>query len=252
MEFVPSVNRFTVESRDPDHSGSAIKEREPGRIPRPAAEPGVSEMPTNTESKMKMTRQSESDRERDQEIVRRVLAGDQDAFSEVYKANFRRIYAFILKRVGNPTEAEDLTQETFVQLYRSLASYQGRSSLLTWTFGIAHNVCSHFFRHCARWMVGGKNARELEDHPVESTIERRVDAARVLDRCGEVLESSRRPAHQEIFHLRYGESHSIRAIAAKVGKSNEAVKVSLRRSRAALNDGIPELNIVLGNVAQSA
>ena len=196
--------------------------------------------------------QNESDRARDQELVRRVLAGDQEAFSEVYNAYFRRVYAFILKRVNDPAEAEDLTQETFVQLYRSLASYEGRSSLLTWTFGIAHNVCSRFFRHCSRWMVGGKNARELDEHPVESTIERRVDAARVLDRCGEVLESSRRPAHQEIFHLRYGESHSIRDIAEKVGKSNEAVKVSLRRSRAALSDNVPELSAVLDNVAQSA
>jgi RNA polymerase sigma factor (sigma-70 family) len=197
-------------------------------------------------------KQSRIDRRRDLEIVRCVLSGDQEAFSEIYKANFRRIYAFILKRVSDPVEAEDLTQETFVQLYRSLSSYEGRSSLMTWTFGIARNVCLRFFRHCSRWMVGGRNARELEDHPVESRIERRVDAARVLDRCGKVLGKARRPAHQEIFHLRYRDSHSIRAIAKKVGKSNEAVKVSLRRSRAALTDGVPEIDIVLGNVAQSA
>ncbi len=196
--------------------------------------------------------QSETNQERDRELVRRVLAGDQEAFSEIYNDNFRRIYAFIVKRVGDAAEAEDLTQETFVQLYRSLGSYEGRSSLLTWTFGIAHNVCSRFFRHCSRWMVGGKNARTLDEHPVESTIERQIDAARVLDRCGEVLEASRRRAHQEIFHLRYGESQSIRAIAKKVGKTNEAVKVSLRRSRAALSDGIPELEVVLDKVAKSA
>lgn len=196
--------------------------------------------------------QSETNQERDRELVRRVLAGDQEAFSEIYNDNFRRIYAFIVKRVGDAAEAEDLTQETFVQLYRSLGSYEGRSSLLTWTFGIAHNVCSRFFRHCSRWMVGGKNARTLDEHPVESTIERQIDAARVLDRCGEVLEASRRRAHQEIFHLRYGESQSIRAIAKKVGKTNEAVKVSLRRSRAALSDGIPELELVLDKVAKSA
>ena len=205
-------------------------------------------------SKMKMQKQQQSknDRVRDQETVRRVLAGEQDAFSEVYNAYFRRVYAFTLRRVGDPVEAEDLTQETFVQLYRSLDSYQGRSSLLTWTFGIAQNVCSRYFRHCSRWMVGPKDARVLEEHRVESTIERRVDAARVLECCGKLLESSRRPAHQEIFHLRYGESHSIRAIAQKVGKTNEAVKVSLRRSRAALADGVPELRGVLDIVAQSA
>ena len=135
---------------------------------------------------------------------------------------------------------------------RSLPSFEGRSSLLTWTFGIAHNVCSRFFRHCSRWMVGPKDARELEDKPVESTIERKVDAARVLDRCDEILSENRRPAHQEIFHLRYGESHSIKAIAQKVGKSNEAVKVSLRRSRAVLADNVPEIAVVLEHVAQSA
>lgn len=200
----------------------------------------------------KTTPSPEADRERDRKLVERVIAGDQAAFAEIYDNYFPRVYAFTLKRVGDPAEAEDLTQETFVQLYRSLPSFEGRSTLLTWTFGIAHNVCSRFFRHCSRWMVGPKDARELDDKPVESTIERRVDAARVLDRCDEVLGSCRRPAHQEIFHLRYGESHSIRDIAEKVGKSNEAVKVSLRRSRAVLSDNVPELVAVLENVAQSA
>ncbi|CAN0456532.1 unnamed protein product [Discosporangium mesarthrocarpum] len=195
---------------------------------------------------------TESDRARDRELVDRVIAGDQMAFAEIYDNYFPRVYAFTLKRVGDPAEAEDLTQETFVQLYRSLPSFEGRSSLLTWTFGIAHNVCSRFFRHCSRWMVGPKDARELDDKPVESTIERKVDAGRVLDRCDEILSENRRPAHQEIFHLRYGESHSIKAIAEKVGKSNEAVKVSLRRSRAVLADNVPELSVVLDNVAQSA
>jgi len=200
----------------------------------------------------KQKQQSENDRARDQRTVDRVLAGDEDAFSEIYNAYFRRIYAFTLRRVGDPAEAEDLTQETFVQLYRSLQSYEGRSSLMTWIFGIAHNVCSRYFRHCSRWMVGPKDARVLEEHSIESTIERRVDAARVLDHCDRILASSRRPAHQEIFHLRYGQSHSIRAIAKKVGKTNEAVKVSLRRSRSALAKGVPELSVVLENVAQSA
>ncbi len=113
-------------------------------------------------SKMQKQQQSENDRVRDQETVRRVLAGEQDAFSEVYNAYFRRIYAFTLRRVGDPVEAEDLTQETFVQLYRSLDSYEGRSSLLTWTFGIAQIVCSRYFRHCSRLMVGPKYARAIE------------------------------------------------------------------------------------------
>lgn len=200
----------------------------------------------------KQNRQGENDQERDMAWVARVRAGDQAAFSEVYDAFFPRVYAFIYKRIGDQAEAEDLTQETFVQLYRSFASYEGRSSLLTWTFGIAHNVCSRYFRHCSRWMVGPRDARELEDHPSDAAIESRLDAAHMLERCDEILESGRRPAHQEIFRLRYAESQSIRSIAKQVGKSSEAVKVSLRRSRNLLVDGVPELEMVLDTVAHGA
>jgi RNA polymerase sigma-70 factor, ECF subfamily len=197
-------------------------------------------------------RQGENDQQRDMEWVTRVRAGDQEAFSEVYNAFFPRVYAFIYKRIGDHAEAEDLTQETFVQLYRSFGSYEGRSSLLTWTFGIAHNVCSRYFRHCSRWMVGPKDARELEDHPSDAAIESRLDATHLLERCDEVLEAGRRPAHQEIFRLRYAESQSIRSIAKQVGKSSEAVKVSLRRSRNLLADGVPELELILDTVAHGA
>ena len=200
----------------------------------------------------KQIRQGENDAERDMAWVTRVRAGDQAAFSEIYDAFFPRVYAFVFKRIGDAAEAEDLTQETFVQLYRSLPSFEGRSSLLIWTFGIAHNVCSRYFRHCSRWMVGPKDARELEDHPSDAAIESRLDAVHLLERCDEVLEASRRPAHQEIFRLRYAESQSIRSIAKQVGKSSEAVKVSLRRSRNVLVDGVPELEMVLDAVAHGA
>jgi len=200
----------------------------------------------------KQIERPESDRNEEIRLVDRVLAGDENAFAEIYTTYSPRVFGFCLKRVGDRAEAEDLMQETFVQLFRSLGSFEGRSSLMTWTFGIAHNVCFRYYRHCSRWMVGGRNARELDERPADATTERRIDAARVLARCDEVLESTRRPAHQEIFHLRYGERKSIRSIASQVGKSNEAVKVSLRRSRVALSKGVPELSSVLESVAQSA
>jgi RNA polymerase sigma-70 factor (ECF subfamily) len=192
------------------------------------------------------------DRDQELRLVEQSLAGDQSAFGAIYSMYFPRVFAFCLKRVNDRAEAEDLAQETFVQLYRSLESFEGRSSLLTWTFGIAHNVCSRYYRHCSRWMIGSRDGQELEERPVAATTERRIDAMRVLKRCDEVLESSRRPAHREIFRLRYGESLPIRSIAERVGKSKDAVKVSLRRSRSALTNGVPELGAVLDNVAQSA
>jgi RNA polymerase sigma-70 factor, ECF subfamily len=200
----------------------------------------------------KQNRQAENDRDRETAWIEALRAGNEGAFAEIYDAYFPRVYAFILKRIGDATEAEDLTQETFVQLHRSLSSYEGRSSLLTWTFGIAHNVCSRYFRHCSRWMVGPRDARELEDRPSDAAIERRLDAAHVLERCDEILEARRRPAHREIFRMRYAENHSIHAIARLTGKSSEAIKVSLRRSRNELVDGVPELDQILDGVARGA
>lgn len=190
-----------------------------------------------------------NDPQRERELVERVLLGDEEAFAEIYETLFRRVYAFLLKRVGDRAEAEDLTQETFVQLFRSLSSFAGRSSLSTWTFGIASNVLSRHYRSCSRWMVGGARSQPFEERSVEARVERRVDALRAIDRCGEVLERSRRPAHRRIFHLRYAENLPIRTIAQRVDKSSDAVKVSLRRSRAALAEGVPELDGVLEGLA---
>jgi len=184
--------------------------------------------------------------------VQRVLAGDQAAFSEIYEAYVPRVKGYIMKRVGDYAETEDLTQETFVQLYRSLESFEGRSNLLTWTFGIAHNVCSRHFRNCSRWMIGSRNARSLEDQAVEAWIEQSIDAARVLARCDKKLEKSRPPAHRQIFQLRYGDRQSIRSIAENVGKSKDAVKVSLRRSRNALLKAIPDVEEMLKDVHRVA
>ena len=74
--------------------------------------------------RMRKVQSSRSDRAPDAETVKRVLEGDQGAFGEIYDAYFRRVFAYALKRVGDRTEAEDLTQETFTQLYRSLESYE--------------------------------------------------------------------------------------------------------------------------------
>ncbi|MFO0687861.1 MAG: RNA polymerase sigma factor [Myxococcota bacterium] len=191
-------------------------------------------------------------RERDLDWVARVRVGDQTAYAELHAAYSGRIQAFIYKQIRDVSEAEDLTQETFFQLYRSFESYDGRSSLLTWTFGIAQNVCLHYFRHCSRWMVGSWNARELDDRPSDAAIERRVEATRVLERCDAALATGRRPAHQVIFRLRYAESRSVRSIAEQVGKTSEAVKVSLRLSRSFLVESVPELAVVPGRSGAAA
>ena len=59
------------------------------------------------------------------ELLGRAAAGDHGAFGEIYSLHKRRIYSLCLRMVGNPAEAEDLTQEAFLQLHRKIATFRG-------------------------------------------------------------------------------------------------------------------------------
>jgi DNA-directed RNA polymerase specialized sigma24 family protein len=84
--------------------------------------------------------------ERDRVLVARILEGSREHFDELYESYFRRVYRFALKRLGDPAEAEDVTQEVFETIFRVLPSYRGDSSLLVWIFGITRNKVNRRFR----------------------------------------------------------------------------------------------------------
>lgn len=170
----------------------------------------------------------------EQELLDRLHAGDPLAFADLYETYRDAVNRYILTKVRDSAEAEDLTQETFIQAHRSIGAFQGRSRLLTWLLGIARFTCLRFYRFRRRWMVGAQGEERVQDFAVESRTEPRVDARRTLARMEEVLSDLGSPDNRSIFHLRYAENRPIRAIAAEVGKSEEAVKTSLKRSRRAL------------------
>lgn len=182
-------------------------------------------------------------------LVDGVLKGDEGAFNELFDRYSRRVYAFALRRVGRPADAEDIAQEVFLQVHRSLPSFQGRASLSTWIFGITHNVtCRHFRRRGAPIVsIDHDDAPEFAGEvPIE---ERRIDAVRVVERCTDTLAKSRAPEHLEIFRLFYGNGRPLRAIARETGKPTDSVKDSLRRSRNLLRRDVPDVRAALAAAA---
>jgi RNA polymerase sigma-70 factor, ECF subfamily len=90
----------------------------------------------------------------DAEIVRRASNGDQDACRELYLRHKGRIFTLACRMTGNRTEAEDLTQEIFVQAFRGLYGFREASSFATWLYRIAINRCrSHLRKNGAAEMV---------------------------------------------------------------------------------------------------
>ena len=76
----------------------------------------------------------------DAEALVRAQAGDHQAFAHLYSLHKRRIYSLCLRMVGNAAEAEDLTQEAFLQLHRKIATFRGDSAFSTWLHRLAINV----------------------------------------------------------------------------------------------------------------
>ena len=79
--------------------------------------------------------------EREQDVIRRVLRGDSEAFSELVAAYQKNVYNIALRLLGSREDAEDLTQETFLTAYRRLGDFRGESRFSTWLCRIASNAC---------------------------------------------------------------------------------------------------------------
>jgi RNA polymerase sigma-70 factor (ECF subfamily) len=182
----------------------------------------------------------------DEELVKQILDGNQDAFDLLYKTYFPRVYRFALKRLGDPGEAEDVTQEVFFTVFQVLGSFQGNSSLLVWIFGITRNTVNRRFRR-VRPRIESIDAGARELPSALPLPDRMVDARRMLGRCEEVIERDLTPLQRRIFHLKHLRRQSIRAIAQALGKSEDAIKANLYRMRRSIAQGAPGLDSLLGH-----
>jgi RNA polymerase sigma-70 factor, ECF subfamily len=86
------------------------------------------------------TRRTETGELPEANAIRLAQQGDAAAFERLYALHSRRVYSLCLRMVGNTAEAEDLTQESFLQLFRKIATFRGESAFSTWLHRLAVNV----------------------------------------------------------------------------------------------------------------
>lgn len=89
---------------------------------------------------MSTPRQAERTEVNDADVVRLAQGGDAVAFERVYRLHSRRVYSLCLRMVGDPTEAEDLTQDVFLHLFRKIGTFRGESAFSTWLHRMAVNI----------------------------------------------------------------------------------------------------------------
>src|SRR6186997_2173688 len=99
----------------------------------------------------------------DLDLTQAAARGDMEAFETLYERYYRRVYSLCLRMVANVTEAEDLTQEVFIQLLRKLGSFRGESAFTTWLHRLTVNhVLMHFRKRRVRSEVGTEDG-EMPD-----------------------------------------------------------------------------------------
>jgi RNA polymerase sigma-70 factor (ECF subfamily) len=162
--------------------------------------------------------------------AREAKARLDDAFTALYKAHLRDVYSYSYYRVGNHHDAEDLTEQTFLQAYRHFARAQRESEgrpLRPWLIRIAHNLAANYYRDRSRRpQTSIDDAGELSAaHTTEALVESREDLNRILE-CVQQLPDDRR----EALIMRFALGMDNREIARALGRTDGATKVLLHRS----------------------
>ncbi len=158
----------------------------------------------------------------EENLIRRAKQGDQQAFTQLYEEHFDRIYRYVTLRIGDKTEAEDMTQQVFLNALRSISSFKWKGiPFAAWLFRIAHNQVVDYLRKKKKQV-----ATLLDDESVDSgddnpqlTVERNLDIEQVLLATTRLTEAQR-----EVISLRFASELPIAEVAKIMGKSEGAIK----------------------------
>ena len=164
---------------------------------------------------------------------------DRD-FSELYQAHLRDVYSYAYYRIGNHHDAEDITEQTFLQAYRHFERAQRESNgrpLRPWLIRIAHNLAANYYRDRSR-----RPQTHLDDAAILSAP---LDTERVVEEREEVKEvlagvSKLPDDRREALIMRFALDMDNREIARALGRSEGATKVLIHRAIRQLEQGLDE------------
>ena len=162
------------------------------------------------------------------------------AFTELYKEHLRDVYSFLYYRLGNHHDAEDVSEQVFLQAYRhlpkALAESDGRS-LRPWLIRIAQNLAINLYRDRSRKPQSPlDSAGEFADrHDTEGLVESREELARVFEKVAELGDDRR-----EALIMRFALGMDNHEIARAMGKTEGATKVLLHRAIKQLEQQLDE------------
>lgn len=187
---------------------------------------------------------------RERRLIRRLKDRDEAAFSEMVNAHHPQVFNIIFRMLGNKEESEDLAQEVFVTVFKSIDGFRGDSKLSTWIYRIAVNHCKNRHKYLARRMAHASR-------PLDEVSERRAagrDGGLAMPLQGQISEPDKvlmglqleEAIQREIANLdeeqralvvlRDVQGLAYQEIASITGLAEGTVKSRLHRARMALKD----------------
>jgi RNA polymerase sigma-70 factor, ECF subfamily len=178
--------------------------------------------------KMAGTRGKSGDGSAEVALLQRVAAGDRNAFAELYRRLQRPLFGYLMKLVREREMVEDVLNETMMEVWRQAARFEGRSSVNTWVFSIAHHRAVSRLRKKRETSLDEEQAATIEDEaPTPDENAMTGDMSRLLATLMEQLSFE----HREILHLAYFQEFSVQEIADALDLPANTVKTRMFYAR---------------------
>jgi RNA polymerase sigma-70 factor, ECF subfamily len=175
----------------------------------------------------------------EKQLITAYVEGDREALEVLIRQYLKPIYSFAYRYVGNPQEAEDITQETFIKVWRNIKKFDRTKSFKTWIFAITKNTAIDFLKKKKAIPFSAFSARNGENKaekssfaetladslPLPDEMLMRRDARYVLTRAIETLS----PKYRKVLFLRSMRELTFREIAESLGEPLHTVKSRYRR-----------------------
>ena len=167
---------------------------------------------------------------KDLELTRSASSGDMASFEEIYRRHHRRVYSICLRMLQNASEAEDLTQDVFIQLYRKIGSFRGDSAFTTWLHRMTVNqVLMHFRKRTVKFEKTTEEG-ETPDQIVSGTAN--PEKMRIVDKIALDNAIAQLPdGYKNVFVLHDVEGFEHEEVAKILGCSVGTSKSQLHKAR---------------------
>ncbi|PYU24086.1 MAG: RNA polymerase subunit sigma-24 [Acidobacteria bacterium] len=207
----------------------------------PSIQKLVPVLPVSTASRQRQTPPVERS---EAESIRLAQGGDAAAFEHIYRTHSRRVYGLCFRMTGNPTLAEDLTQEIFLQVFRKIQTFRAEAAFSTWLYRLAVNVV--LMRRRVKTLnetsLEARNETEGDSFPRKEMARVDMRVSGVVDRVNLKRALSRLPrGYRQIFLLHdvlgYEHHEIAEALGCSVGNSKSQLHKARMRLRTILRNG---------------